>query len=92
MPAQPKAVLEDILRLLGFNAAVEEHRMEEGLLLDVKADDSGRLIGRKGQTLVALQYIVNRILFQQDRQIPKVMIDVAGYRSRVAQELIRKAK
>ena len=65
MPAEPKATLEKILQLLGFTATVEEHRMEEGILLDVKTEDSGRLIGRQGQTLSDLQYITNRLLFQQ---------------------------
>jgi predicted RNA-binding protein Jag len=71
MPADPQATLHRILELLGFPATVEEHRMEEGILLDVKADDSGRLIGRQGQTLADLQYITNRLLFQQDPSAPR---------------------
>ena len=51
MPAEPKVTLQKILELLGFPATIEEHRLEDGLLLDVKADDSGRLIGRQGQAL-----------------------------------------
>ena len=62
MPAQPKATLEKLLELLGFPATVEEHKMEDGILLDVKSEDSGRLIGRQGQTLSDLQYIANRLL------------------------------
>ena len=62
MPAQPKATLEKILQLLSFDAAVEEHPLDEGFLLDVKTEDSGRLIGRQGQTLSDLQYITNRLL------------------------------
>ena len=73
MPAQPKEILEKILASLGFQATVEEHKLEEGLLLDVKTDDAGRLIGRQGQTLADLQYITNRLLFQQDPNSPKVM-------------------
>lgn len=92
MPAQPKATLEKILELLGFNATVEEHQMEDGLLLDVKTEDSGRLIGRQGQTLTDLQYITNRLLFQQDQNAPKVMVDVAGYRTQAREALIKKAK
>jgi len=44
MPAEPKVTLEKILQLIGFPASVEEHHMEDGILLDVKTDDSGRLI------------------------------------------------
>lgn len=76
---------------MGFQATVERHVMEEGILLDVQAEDSGRLIGRKGQTLSALQYIVNRMLYNQSHDSPKIMIDVAGYRSQARDALIRKA-
>jgi spoIIIJ-associated protein len=92
MPAEPKATLEKILELLGFTVTVEEHRMEDGLLLDVKTDDSGRLIGRQGQTLSDLQYITNRLLFQQDPSAPKVMVDIGGYRAQAREFLLKKAK
>ena len=92
MPAQPKETLEKILAALGFPATVEEHKLEEGVLLDVKTDDAGRLIGRQGQTLSDLQYITNRILFQQDASTPKIMVDVGGYRAQAREALVKKAK
>jgi spoIIIJ-associated protein len=92
MTAQPKATLEKILELLGFPATIEEHQIEDGLLLDIKADDAGRLIGRQGQTLADLQYIVNRLLFQQDQTAPRVTVDVGGYRTQAREALIKKAK
>ena len=92
MAAQPKETLEQILKSLGFPAAVEEHKLEEGLLLDVKTDDAGRLIGRQGQTLADLQYVTNRLLFQQDPNAPKVMVDVGGYRAQAREALVKKAK
>jgi spoIIIJ-associated protein len=92
MPAQPKATLEKILELLGFNpVTLEEHTLEEGVLIDVKTEDSGRLIGRQGQTLSDLQYITNRLLFQQDAAAPKVMVDVGGYRAQAREALVKKA-
>ena len=92
MPAQPKETLEKILASLGFQATVEEHKLEEGLLLDVKTEDAGRLIGRQGQTLADLQYITNRLLFQQDPNSPKAMVDVGGYRAQAREALVKKAK
>ena len=92
MPAQPKAILEKVLGTLGFAATVEEHTLDGDLTLDVKTEESGRLIGRQGQTLADLQYIVNRILFQQDQSAPKVMLDVGGYRSQAREALVKKAK
>src|SRR5512135_2040941 len=92
MPAEPKSTLQRILDLLGFTATVEDHHMEDGILLDVKTEDSGRLIGRQGQTLSDLQYITNRMLFQQDPSVPKVLVDVSGYRAQAREALVRKAK
>ena len=92
MPAQPKEVVEKILALLDFQATVEEHKLDDGLLLDVKTDDSGRLIGRQGQTLADLQYLTNRILFQQDPSVPKVTVDVGGYRLQAREALMKKAQ
>src|ERR1043165_1142693 len=92
MAAQPKETLQKMLDLLGFDVTVEEHVMEDGVLLDVKTDDSGRLIGRQGQTLSDLQYITNRLLFQQDAAAPKVMVDVGGYRAQAREALVKKAK
>jgi spoIIIJ-associated protein len=91
MPAEPQATLHKILELLGFTATVEEHRMEDGILLDVITEDSGRLIGRQGQALADLQYITNRMLFQQDPSVPKVLVDVGGYRASARDALVKKA-
>src|SRR5450432_2123808 len=91
MPAQPKETLEKILALLYFPATVEEHKLDDGLLLDVKMEETGRLIGRQGQTLADLQYITNRLLFQQDMNSPKVMVDVGGYRAQAREVLVKKA-
>ena len=92
MSAQPVETLQKILQLLGFDAQVEQHDLDDGVMLDVKTDDSGRLIGRQGQTLADLQYIVNRILFQHDENAPKVMVDVGGYRAQAREALVKKAQ
>jgi spoIIIJ-associated protein len=92
MPAQPKVILERILQLLGFEPTVEEHVMDDGVLLDVKTEDPGRLIGRQGQTLSELQYITNRLVFREDDTAPKVTVDVGGYRLQARDALVKKAK
>jgi len=91
MPADSKAILQHLVDLLGFNATVEEHHVDDGVVLDVKTEDSGRLIGRQGQTLADLQYITNRLLFQQDPSAPKIMVDVSGYRAQAREALVKKA-
>lgn len=89
MPANPKALTEEFLRLLGFNAAVEVHEVDDGLLLEIQCEDAGRLVGRQGQTLSELQYVVNRMIFQLDRDHPKVTLDAGSYRSQHREELLK---
>ncbi len=91
MPTQPKAILEKLLELLGIPGTVQEHMLEEGLLLDLQSEDAGRLIGRQGRTLADLQYLLNRICFQQDRTAPKVTLDVGSFRIAARDALIKKA-
>ncbi len=92
MTAQPKTILEDLLKHLDFQATVEEIASEDGPILNIVTDDSGRLIGRSGQTLADLQYLLNRILFQADPSSPKVTVDVGGYRQESRDALLKRAK
>ncbi len=88
-----KDVLEKFLVLFGVEGTVtsETHpeENEEGptVSLDVNGEDLGILIGRRGQTLSALQYIVRLIVSRQiDSWIP-IVIDVEGYKERRARAL-----
>jgi len=93
MSSKPKSILETMLNHLGFDAAVEETALESGSLLNVQTeDDPGRLIGRQGRTLSDLQYLTNRLLIVQDKEAPKVTVDVGNYRTESRDGLIEKAK
>jgi spoIIIJ-associated protein len=92
MSTIPKSILENLLSRLGFNATVEETPMDDGSLLNVNTeDDPGRLIGRQGRTLSDLQYLTNRLLIVQDKEAPKVTVDVGNYRTENRESLIKKA-
>ena len=69
MPVQPKATLEKLLELLGFSATVEEQKNEDGITLDVKTDDSGRLIGRQGRTAQALRTLAQTTAERDGRKV-----------------------
>src|SRR5437016_13310362 len=92
MPAQPKDNLVELLQHLGFNTTVEQHHLEEGLLLELKSDDAGRLIGRQGQTLGDLQYILNWLLSHQAQDPPKELVDLGGDRHAPHEALPQNAK
>jgi spoIIIJ-associated protein len=92
MPAEPKATLEQLLKHLGFEATIEEKPWDDGLLLDVKAEDSGRLIGRQGQALRDLQYLLNRMVYHGSHEGPRLTVDVGGYRQQQQEELVKRTK
>jgi spoIIIJ-associated protein len=80
-----KSSLEEILRLMGMTATVETKRVGTGdeVVLEVRADNNALLIGRKGQTLEALEYLVTRIAGERPgAEGPHIVIDVENYRER----------
>ena len=82
--------VDDILRILGIDAEIsirEPLTPGDGLgtvlaVIDIKGEDLGLLIGRRGDTLVALQYLVNLILNRKHPGKGGVTIDVEHYRHR----------
>jgi spoIIIJ-associated protein len=80
-----KSVLAEILKLMGFTASIESRSGQpaEEAVLEVHAESSALLIGRKGQTLEALQYLVSRIAGERPgSEGPHVVIDIENYRER----------
>lgn len=80
-----KKILEEILRLMEIEAAVELKAGEasEEVVLDIQGDHGGLLIGRHGQTLEALQYILTRVLSSRHAtETPLLVIDSQNYRAR----------
>jgi len=77
-----KRTLEEILALIPVEATVAASRGEGRITLKVQGDRSGLLIGRKGKTLDALQFLVNKIVSKAlDKKID-VVIDSENYRRR----------
>ncbi|MDH3443362.1 MAG: Jag N-terminal domain-containing protein [Deltaproteobacteria bacterium] len=77
--------LAEILRLMGVVATVEKKtgEMAAEIILDVRADNNAILIGRKGQTLEAMEYLVTRIVGERPGgEGPHIIVDVEAYRER----------
>jgi len=80
-----RAALEQILKLMGVAATVETKAggANDEIVLDVRADNNALLIGRKGQTLEALEYLVIRIAGERPGgEAPHIVVDVENYRER----------
>lgn len=83
-----RAVLSDILELMGIKAYVEGQKREGKIFLEIKGDGSGLIIGKHGQTLDALQYIINKIAASRYRELrEKVILDTENYRGRRVEAL-----
>jgi len=73
--------LTRMVTLLGFQAEVEAEETEEGLVLNLKTSEAGRLIGRKGHCLQALELLLERMLRKQHTEGPELQISIDGYRN-----------
>jgi spoIIIJ-associated protein len=73
-------ILGTLLGLMEVQGEVEVLSAESPLALNVKGEDLGILIGRRGQTLVALEYVTKLIVVQQLKTWVPLTIDVGGYK------------
>ncbi|HWO72156.1 MAG TPA: RNA-binding cell elongation regulator Jag/EloR [Dehalococcoidia bacterium] len=93
-------VLKDLIRLMGLEAKVtarEPVTAGDGVgmiqaVLDVEGEDLGILIGRRGQTLASLQYILNLLVAKRTNKRVAFGVDVDGYRRRREEALVSLAK
>lgn len=84
--------LREILERMGIDAEVSAFDDGERIFLDAHGAESGLIIGKKGATLDALQYIVNRIVSKKPNDGPGVVVDAEGYRGRREDSLADLAK
>lgn len=87
-----KSVLETLLSLMEVSASVVpsaallpgggEEGATDSITLEIEGEDLGILIGRRGQTLSCLQYIVRLIVGHQTKVWLPIIIDVEGYKRR----------
>jgi spoIIIJ-associated protein len=82
-----RTVLEEMLGLMGLSGTVEVARGGETARLNVKGDDLGALVGRRGEKLASLQHIVNLIVGRRAGQHHRIAIDVENYRGRREEQL-----
>jgi spoIIIJ-associated protein len=87
-----KAVLEGILIRMGVTAPVSIEETEESILLNIKGDGGGLIIGRRGQNLDAIQYIVNKAANRSSDGRKMIVIDTEAYRKRREESLVTLAE
>jgi spoIIIJ-associated protein len=83
LAADVREIVQRITTGLGVSARVHVTEDDEALTASCTGADLGLLIGKHGQTLDAIQYLVNAIVHRSGAEDPKyVVVDAAGYRAR----------
>ncbi|MDD4237738.1 MAG: protein jag [Desulfotomaculaceae bacterium] len=92
-------LLKNILRTMQMQVGINANEKDHEIQIDLEGSDLGLLIGRRGETLDSLQYLVNLSVNKNQEVRKKVIIDIEGYRRRreetlqkLALKLAEKAK
>jgi spoIIIJ-associated protein len=89
----PKELLDTMLGYLGFVVQIDETTSEGGnLKLQIYTEESRRLIGRDGETLDAIQFLLNRLLQAKDKDAEKVIVDCEHYRSMREDRIVQRVR
>ena len=87
-----QAFLQELTRLMGLEISVHVHTDEEGnIRVSMQGDTLGILIGRRGETLDALQYLTSLHINRGRQEYTRVTLDSEGYRAKREDALVRLA-
>jgi len=92
MSQNAKEILDTMLGYLGFVCDIKEFETSNGMVLQVYTPERERLIGRHGETLEDIQFLLNRILQVQDKDAPRAQVDVEHYREMREDGLVQKVR
>jgi spoIIIJ-associated protein len=92
MESEVSEILENVLSLLALEGSFEVDEKSDVVNVSIDLEDAGKLIGRDGETLGALQYLVNMIVAKNITENKRVIVDVASWRQSKEEELANKAK
>ncbi len=97
--AQVSEILENILGLLALEGSFEVEENKDGVFVSIETEDAGKLIGKNGETLSALQLVVNQIFskiskktLNQEEAPRRIIIDISNWRRTKEEELAHKAR
>jgi spoIIIJ-associated protein len=87
-----KELLAGILTRMSFDCQVSVNETPEKIILNIEGDGSGLLIGRRGQNLDALQYILNKAINKSDNDRKMISVDSETYRKKREESLLALAQ
>jgi spoIIIJ-associated protein len=81
-PARLRELLDRVCAALGAPVRIEIHEEEEELTAMLTGPDLGLVIGKRGQTIDAIQYLATAIVYRGAEERKGILVDAAGYRER----------
>lgn len=90
--AAAKELLDTMLGYLGFVVRIEIDTSQAEPCLQVFTEEDRYLLGRDGERLDDIQYLVNRLLLEKDESAPRVRVDINHFRSMSEDRLIEEAE
>lgn len=84
---EAKTFLQQVLVNMGVEAQVEIKKQKEFVLFQIIGEDLGIIIGRRGQTLDSLQYLVNTVGNRYSNSYLRIILDAENYREKRKQAL-----
>lgn len=91
--AEAKAFVDGLLQRMGIQGEAFPQEGEDGqIILDIRGDDMGAVIGRRGDTLDAIQYLTSLTVNRGKEEHIRIAIDTEGYRAKREESLQRLAR
>ncbi|MBQ8727979.1 MAG: protein jag [Oscillospiraceae bacterium] len=87
-----KKYIEEILNKMGISATLSVTENEDGAVINIEGTETGAVIGRRGDTLDALQYLASTICNKNTKDYYRITVDSCGYREKRAETLSELAK
>lgn len=81
-----------VLSGIGVRGNISSYREEDTIYINVTGRDVGAIIGRRGETMDAIQYLTSLVLNRHSEQHLRVILDIGGYRKRREETLVSLAK
>lgn len=74
--------IRNILKNMGISAELTVEPSEDGCVIDITGDTTGTVIGRRGETLDAIQYLASMVCNRSDKDYYRITVDCCGYREK----------
>ena len=75
-------LVTSVVEAMGFEARVDVYDADGFIAVDVASDSTALFIGQKGETIDAIQYLVNAAVYRQRPFVKRIVLDAEGYRQR----------